>query len=134
MYYKFKEIDIWPSRNQVDCYMPESFKEDYPSTRCKHAFLLQYCHLISEQTRGLSNYVLVTGPKSDIYLEILPQNGLLSRFFGASIMHNELIPFFFGASIFQFSSLSLIDRCGRMFSRPTVPLILGGNVDSLDNL
>lgn len=34
LYYKFKELDIWPSRNQVNHYMPRTFKEDYPTTRC----------------------------------------------------------------------------------------------------
>ena len=33
LYHKFKEVNIWPSRNQVDHYMPECFN-DYPSTRC----------------------------------------------------------------------------------------------------
>ncbi|SMN01557.1 hypothetical protein SPONN_1005 [uncultured Candidatus Thioglobus sp.] len=34
LYHKFKEVDIWPSRNQVDYYMPNNFRENYPSTRC----------------------------------------------------------------------------------------------------
>lgn len=34
MYYKFKEIPIWPSRQSVDHYMPDSFRCLYPRTRC----------------------------------------------------------------------------------------------------
>ena len=34
LYFKFKEIDIWPSREQVQHYMPSVFTESYPSTRC----------------------------------------------------------------------------------------------------
>lgn len=34
MYCKFKEIEIWPCRAQIDHFMPRSFKESYPSTRC----------------------------------------------------------------------------------------------------
>ena len=33
-YCKFKEIHIWPSREQIDHFMPQLFKEFYPSTRC----------------------------------------------------------------------------------------------------
>ena len=34
MYCKFKEIEIWPCRSQIDHFMPQCFKESYPSTRC----------------------------------------------------------------------------------------------------
>lgn len=34
LYCKFKEVDIWPSREQVDYYMPIKFQEQYPMTRC----------------------------------------------------------------------------------------------------
>ena len=34
MHMKFKEVSIWPSRAQVLHFMPQSFKEFYPTTRC----------------------------------------------------------------------------------------------------
>ena len=34
IYFKIGSIPIWPTRKQVDQYMPESFKKAYPSTRC----------------------------------------------------------------------------------------------------
>ena len=34
MYYKFKEVPIWPSRQSVDHYMPDCFRCLYPRTRC----------------------------------------------------------------------------------------------------
>ena len=34
LYHKFREINIWPTRLQVDQHMPQLFKEFYPSTRC----------------------------------------------------------------------------------------------------
>ena len=34
LYHKFKEVDIWPSRDQVDHYMPRNFKDSYSSTCC----------------------------------------------------------------------------------------------------
>ena len=34
LYCKFKEIPIWPPKHQVDHYMPLSFEEFYPTTRC----------------------------------------------------------------------------------------------------
>ena len=33
MYHAFREIDIWPSRSLVDAFMPDSFRQKYPSTR-----------------------------------------------------------------------------------------------------
>ena len=34
LYYSFKEINIWPSRQQIDDFMPQAFKDIYPTTRC----------------------------------------------------------------------------------------------------
>ena len=33
LYLRFKDIPLWLSREMVDKYMPEQFKEKYPSTR-----------------------------------------------------------------------------------------------------
>lgn len=33
LYYKLREIPIWPSRTQVDSLMPNQFKVQYPNTR-----------------------------------------------------------------------------------------------------
>lgn len=33
MYFQFREIDIWPSRNVVNDHMPQGFKKSFPSTR-----------------------------------------------------------------------------------------------------
>ena len=33
MYHAFHEIDIWPSQSLVDTFMPDSFRQKYPSTR-----------------------------------------------------------------------------------------------------
>ena len=34
LYYKFKDINLWPSRMQLNEYMPQHFKDFYPTTRC----------------------------------------------------------------------------------------------------
>ena len=34
LYHKFKELNIWPSKQEVQSYMPGCFKNAYPSTRC----------------------------------------------------------------------------------------------------
>ena len=34
LYFKIKEVTIWPPKSQVNHYMPKSFKESYPNTRC----------------------------------------------------------------------------------------------------
>ena len=34
LYCKFKDLNIWPSRQQVNHYMPQLFKDYYPTTRC----------------------------------------------------------------------------------------------------
>ncbi len=33
MFFQFKELDIWPSRDIVDLHMPEDFKRKFPKTR-----------------------------------------------------------------------------------------------------
>ena len=34
LFFKFKDINLWPSRQQVDNFMPQVFKDSYPTTRC----------------------------------------------------------------------------------------------------
>ena len=34
IYFQFKDVNLWPSRQQVNCFLPEIFKKFYPSTRC----------------------------------------------------------------------------------------------------
>ena len=34
LFYKFKEIPLWPTRDTVDHHMPTSFRSMYPKTRC----------------------------------------------------------------------------------------------------
>ena len=34
LYFKFRDISLWPSWQQVNDYMPPAFKESYPTTRC----------------------------------------------------------------------------------------------------
>ena len=34
LFFKFKDIPIWPCRQQVNHFMPQLFKEFYPTTRC----------------------------------------------------------------------------------------------------
>ena len=34
LYFKFKDVNLWPSRQQVNNFMPKAFKDSYPTTRC----------------------------------------------------------------------------------------------------
>ena len=34
MYLKFKNTNLWPSRQQVNNFMPKALKDSYPTTRC----------------------------------------------------------------------------------------------------
>lgn len=34
MFYKFKEVPIWPSCQAIDHFMPDCFRTTYPQTRC----------------------------------------------------------------------------------------------------
>ena len=34
MYFKFKEVPLWPSREIIDKYMPACFRDMYPTTKC----------------------------------------------------------------------------------------------------
>ena len=34
MYFRFKELPLWPTRETIDKYMPACFRNMYPTTRC----------------------------------------------------------------------------------------------------
>ena len=34
LYFKFKDLNIWPSKYQIQQYLPKQFKEKYPTTSC----------------------------------------------------------------------------------------------------
>jgi len=34
MFYKFKEVPLWPSRDVIDAHVPSCFRSMYPTTRC----------------------------------------------------------------------------------------------------
>ena len=34
MYFKFKEVPLWPCRETIDKYIPACFRDMYPTTRC----------------------------------------------------------------------------------------------------
>ena len=50
MYFSLGSVPIWPSREQVDDTMPESFKRTYPTTRC----ILDCTELFCQRPASLS--------------------------------------------------------------------------------
>lgn len=34
LYFSFHEINLWPSRQQINDFMPQAFKDIYPTTWC----------------------------------------------------------------------------------------------------
>ena len=59
LYFKLGNVPIWPTREQVDEYMPESFRRAYPSTRCTIHCTELYCQRpssLSTQSALYSHY------------------------------------------------------------------------------
>ena len=60
LYFKLGNVPIWPTREQVDEYMPESFRRAYPSTRCIIDCTELYCQRpssLSTQSALYSSHV-----------------------------------------------------------------------------
>ena len=59
MFYKFREVPIWPSRQVVDYFMPDSFRSLYPRTRCIIDAIELYIEMpanLTAQQLTFSNY------------------------------------------------------------------------------
>ena len=93
-YFALGSIPIWPSRDQVDKSMPESFKNTYPSTRCIIDCTEMYCQRPSSLA---TQSVLYSQYKSHVtyngLLGIAPSGAItfVSQLFDGSISDKEIV-------------------------------------------
>lgn len=93
MYYKFKEISIWPSRATIDNFMPDSFRSMYPTTRCiidATEIFIQMPSNPSAQQLTFSNYKNHNTLKA--LVGITPSGAIcfISKLFGGNISDKKL--------------------------------------------
>ena len=92
MYYKFKEVSIWPTREQVNATMPASFSE-YPTTRividATEIFIEQPSSPVAQQ-QTFSSYKNHNTLK--VLIGITPSGAIsfVSKLYGGSISDREL--------------------------------------------
>ena len=94
MYFKLKELLVFPTRHSVDRNMPQCFKTYYPSTRiiidCTE-FFVERPSSLSEQSVGFSNYKNHTTVKS--LVGISPDGAFMfvSPLFEGSISDRDIV-------------------------------------------
>ena len=93
LYYSFKEINIWPSRQQIDDFMPQAFKDIYPTTRCiidATEIFIQTPSNPQAQQLTFSSYKNHNTLKS--LVAITPSGGVcfVSKLYGGNISDREL--------------------------------------------
>ena len=92
-YCKFKELSIWPSRTIVDCNMPLSFQDLYPSTRCiidATEIFIQKPENPSAQQLTYSNYKNHNTLKALIAISPSGAVSFISDLYGGNISDKEL--------------------------------------------
>ena len=94
MYFKFKELLVFPSRRRVDRNMPQCFKTYYPSTRiiidCTE-FFVERPSSLSEQSAGFSNYKNYTTVKSLVGISPDGAFTFVSPLFEGSISDRDIV-------------------------------------------
>lgn len=93
MYRKFKEVQIWPSREQVNRHMPHCFS-NYPNTRCivdaTEIFIQQPSSPVAQQLT-FSSYKNHNTLKGMIAITPSGAVSFISDLFGGSISDKDLI-------------------------------------------
>lgn len=93
LYHKFKEVPIWPPKQQVQYYMPTSFKDSYPTTRCvidaTEIFIEQPSSPVAQQLT-FSSYKNHNTLKALIGITPSGAISFVSKLFGGCISDREL--------------------------------------------
>ena len=94
LYFKLGNVPIWPTREQVDEYMPESFRRAYPSTRCIIDCTELYCQRpssLSTQSALYSHYKSHVTYKGLIGISPSGSVTFISQLFDGSISDREIV-------------------------------------------
>ena len=87
LYFKFKDLDLWPSKEQVQHFMPEIFKEYYPTTCCiidATELFIQFPSYPQAQQLTFSSY------KTLVCITSLGAISFVSKLHGSCISDREL--------------------------------------------
>lgn len=93
LYAKFKDVTIWPSRKQVTHFMPQVFKEYYPTTRCiidATEIFIQSPSDPKAQQLTFSSYKNHNTFKSLVCITPCGSISFISKLYGGSISDREL--------------------------------------------
>ena len=93
LYFKFKDIPIWPSKGQVNHFMPPLFKEFYPSTRCiidATELFIQTPSNPQAQQLTFSSYKNHNTLKGLVCITPTGAISFISKLYGGSISDREL--------------------------------------------
>ena len=94
LYFKLGNVPIWPTREQVDEYMPESFRRAYLSTRCIIDCTELYCQRpssLSTQSALYSHYKSHVTYKGLIGISPSGSVTFISQLFDGSISDREIV-------------------------------------------
>ena len=93
LYFKFEDISLWPSKQRVDHFMPQLFKDFYPSTRCiidATELFIQSPSDPQAQHLTFSSYKNHNTLKALICITPSGAISFVSKLFGGSISNREL--------------------------------------------
>ena len=93
MYLQFKELPLWPKKEVVTSYMPQTFKEQYPSTRViidATEIFIEQPHLPEIQKMTFSSYKNHNTYKALIGISPSGAITFVSKLFSGSISDKEL--------------------------------------------
>ena len=93
LFVKFKDINIWPSREQINVFMPDTFQTMYPTTRCIVDATEIYIQMpTSPDTQQLTYSLYKSHNTLKALISITPSGAIsfVSQLFGGSTSDREL--------------------------------------------
>ena len=93
LYFKFKDIDLWPSKEHIQHFMPQIFKDFYPSTRCiidATELFIQFPSNPQAQQLTFSSYKNHNTLKALVCITPSGAISFISKLHGGSISDREL--------------------------------------------
>ena len=93
LYFKFKDVNLWPSRQEINNCMPQSFKISYPTTRCIIDATEIFIQMPSDpQAQQLTFSSYKNHNTFKVLVAITPTGGIsfVSKLYGGNISDRQL--------------------------------------------
>lgn len=93
LYFKFKDLNIWPTKEQIQMHLPKQFKEKYPTTRCVIDATEVYIQMPSNPTAQQLTFSSYKNHNTFKALVVVTPTGAISfvsSLYGGSISDREL--------------------------------------------